>query len=397
MRQPPRISANIGLCVYLISLLSIFAAASRHSASLGARKGVFRQSVWGGRRFELTYDAHNQLGNAACFASIESSTVNALLLRGGAKKEKKEKEVLEDDEDEDPDEVLKSETIAEEDASADEQEEDEDEDESEEVEDEYDDEEEEHYEADVDSEEVAEFDEPLVASPMLQLYATFGVMILSKKIDLFNPTVVMACRFLFIGYLVVLQLFLLYVRIRAKSINDRTPVTTTNPLSGILQSQLGGAGENAMVKSLASSFLSSQSTALEYDLQQAKSMQSGLMFNMAFMWFLHFKMKQMQPLIINSLTGLMNMAYSPLFQVYVLGRNLERPFKSPQMPNQLSKMAEQAKEMAEQAKDVEEAVKAEATIDEEEESNEEEEEAEEEIDLDGEEEDEEDDDNESED
>lgn len=324
----------------------------------------------------MAYDAHNQHGNAARYPPIESFSSHALLLRGGAKKEK-EMEISEDEGEEDLDEVLKAETIEEDEANVDDEEdEDVDVDESEEEEEEYDEYEEEE-EADVASEEVAGFDEPLVASPMLQLYATFGVMILSKKIDLFNPAVVMACRFLFIGYLVVLQLFVLYVRVRAKSINDRTPVTTTNPLSGILQSQLGGGDGNAMIKNLASSFLSSQSTVLEYDLQQAKSMQSGLMFNMAFMWFLHFKMKQMQPLIINSLTGLMNMAYSPLFQVYVLGRNLERPFKSPAMPNQLSQMAEHSKDVEDAAKDVEEAVKdmedairAEATIDEDEEAEE---------------------------
>ena len=139
-------------------------------------------------------------------------------------------------------------------------------------------------------------------------------------------------RFAFIGYLVILQLFVLYVRIRAKAANDRTPVTTTNPLSGLLESQLQGPdGSNAMIKNLASSFLKSQSTVLEYDLKQAQSMQSGLLFNMAFMWFLHFKMQQIQPLMINTVTGLMNLVYSPLFQVYVLGRNLERPFKNPAM------------------------------------------------------------------
>ena len=72
---------------------------------------------------------------------------------------------------------------------------------------------------------------------------------------------------------------------------------------------------------------------MEYDLKQARSMQGGLLFNMCFMWFLHFKMEQIQPLLINTVTGIMNMVYSPLFQVYVLGRNLERPFKNPAMKN----------------------------------------------------------------
>jgi Phosphate transport (Pho88) len=86
-----------------------------------------------------------------------------------------------------------------------------------------------------------------------------------------------------------------------------------------------------MMKNLASSFLSSSSTVVEYDLKQANSMQSGLIFNMAMNWFLHFKMGQVQPLLIQSMTGLLNLLYSPLFQVYVLGRNLQRPFPNPNL------------------------------------------------------------------
>ena len=139
-------------------------------------------------------------------------------------------------------------------------------------------------------------------------------------------------RFAFIGYLVLLQVFVLYVRLKAKAINDRTPVSVSNPLSNMLQSQLQGQdSSNAMMKNLASSFLSSESTILEYDLKQAKNMQGGILFNMIFMWFLHFKMEQIQPLLIQTVTGFMNLVYSPLFQVYVLGRNLERPFKNPAM------------------------------------------------------------------
>jgi hypothetical protein len=39
-------------------------------------------------------------------------------------------------------------------------------------------------------------------------------------------------------------------------------------------------------------------------------------------------MEQVQPLIIQSFTGFVTMVYSPLFQIYVMGRNLERPFKN---------------------------------------------------------------------
>jgi hypothetical protein len=39
-------------------------------------------------------------------------------------------------------------------------------------------------------------------------------------------------------------------------------------------------------------------------------------------------MEQVQPLIIQSFTGIVNLIFSPLFQIYVMGRNLERPFKN---------------------------------------------------------------------
>lgn len=181
---------------------------------------------------------------------------------------------------------------------------------------------------------VAKYDEPLVASPFTNLFASLGVMVLARKYDLFHPTVVRIARFAFISYIILLQLFLFYVRIQAKRSNDRTPIELKSPLTSLLQSQLGAGSEgggNGMMKNLASSFLSSKSTVLEYDLKQARGMQSGLIFNMLFMWFLHFKMEQVQPLLIQTANGLTTMVYSPLFQIYILGRNLERPFKNPVM------------------------------------------------------------------
>jgi hypothetical protein len=123
-----------------------------------------------------------------------------------------------------------------------------------------------------------------------------------------------------------------YVRITAKLNNDRTPVSITNPLSGIVNSQLGQKDGGAMMKDLASQFLSSKSTVLEYDLRQAKGMNSSLLFNMLFMWFLHFKMGQTQPLFAQTCTGTLNLIYHPLFQVYVMGRNLKRPFATKGLP-----------------------------------------------------------------
>lgn len=149
------------------------------------------------------------------------------------------------------------------------------------------------------------------------------------------------------GYLIVQQLFVLYVRIKAKENDDQTLVTVKNPFSSVLEKQLDGGGNAGMMKNLASSFLSSESTVKEYDLKQAKAMQSGLVMNMLFMWFLHFKMEQVQPLLVQTATGILQMCYSPLFQVYALGRNLERPFKNPAMPRLETPEAEDGEAEAE--------------------------------------------------
>jgi Phosphate transport (Pho88) len=152
---------------------------------------------------------------------------------------------------------------------------------------------------------------------------------MNKQLQLPTPD-----RAAFITYLIALQAILLYIRTQAKLQNDQTEITLGSPLSSLLQSQIGGgsSGGSGILKSMASSFLATTSTIVDYDLKQANNMQSGLIMNMMFMWFLHFKMQQVQPLLVQSITGFANMIYSPLFQVYVLGRNLERPFKSPTPP-----------------------------------------------------------------
>lgn len=184
--------------------------------------------------------------------------------------------------------------------------------------------------------EATEYDDMLTPPAMQQFAISIGVMMLSNRVDILNAKAVRIARFAFVAYIVSVQLFLLYVRIRAKSMNDRTPITISNPLASLVQNgAMGGAangGGNFMVKALADQVLSTQTTVLEYDLKQAKKMNGGLLFPMVFLYFLHFKMKQVQPLLMQTATGVMNFVYSPLFQVYVLGRNLERPFKPPTNP-----------------------------------------------------------------
>lgn len=129
--------------------------------------------------------------------------------------------------------------------------------------------------------------------------------------------------------MIAVQVFLFYVRVKARLDNNRTEITVENPFSGILNSQLK---QGDMVKNLASSILSKQMTVKEYDLKQVQNMNGSLLFNLAFTWFLHFRMKQMYPLMLQTIQGFATVAYSPLFQAYCLGKNLKRPFKTPQPP-----------------------------------------------------------------
>lgn len=145
-----------------------------------------------------------------------------------------------------------------------------------------------------------------------------------------------------------MQLFLAYVRIKAKLRNDRTAITVMNPMSSLLEKKLpaGEGGANDMVKNMASQFLSSETTIVEYDLKEAKKTGNSLLFPLVLMWILHFKMGQVQPLLFQISSGVLNLVYSPLFQIYVLGRNLERPFK--QQTNPMAEKMEQMKKQQEE-------------------------------------------------
>jgi len=295
------------------------------------------------------------------------------------------------DEDDDEEEEESDEEID----ADDEEEDDEEEDDEEEVTDDeaYDDEEEEDDDDDDKDaivEDDEEYDDMIVASPTSQMVTLFGIMLLSKRVDMANPVVVRIARFSFIAYVVVLQLFLLYARMQAKSINDRTPIQITNPISKMLGAVTQGDDSLSQVKDIASSLLKSASTRLEYDLQQIKTMNGGLLVNMGMMWFLHFKMNQVQPLVLQTVQGLQNLYYSPLFQVYILGRNLKRPFANPAISGLMEKAGTAAAGASSSSSGTDAEEEADLT-NEDEDSEEEEEEEETETEEDSEEEEEDDD------
>jgi len=209
--------------------------------------------------------------------------------------------------------------------------------------------------------DIIDYDDMLQPPAMQQMIITVGVMLLSNKIDILNVKAVRIARYAFVSYLVVTQLFLGYVYLRVKSMNDRTSITISNPLAGLVNGAGGarsGGSTNFMVKAITNQVLSTTTTIFEYDIKQVKKMNGSLLFPMIMLYFLHFRMKQVQPLLMQTCTGVMNLVYSPLFQVYVLGRKLERPFKPPTNP-MMEAMQKQQEEL-QKAQQGEEGVEEEA-------------------------------------
>ena len=174
---------------------------------------------------------------------------------------------------------------------------------------------------------------------LLNLYTAFLIVVQNVNHS-FSIYPLSSTSFTFIGYMIIMQAFLTYARIMARMRNNRTPITITNAMADLVKTQLSsaiskqtpggskGQGENDMVKGLTSKLLSSESTVMEYDMKQAASARSSLLMPLLFTWVIHFKFGQVQPLFLQASSGIVSLIYSPLFQVYVLGRNLERPFKT---------------------------------------------------------------------
>jgi len=307
-------------------------------------------------------------------------------LRGGAEVEtddESDSQAIDETEEEDSDDESQEEDDGEdedldedEDGEDEDEEEEEDWEESEEDEDEYDDEDEEEYEESEEDEEddrvqkssstEVVYDELFALKPMQEMGITFGCMMLCSRIDLTNTSLIRIIRLAFLSYIILTQLFLMYARSQIREIDDKTPITITNPMSNMLQSQIASGGD--MVKNMASSLLSSESTIMEYDLSQAKNMSDSLLLPMVMLYFLHFKMGQVQPLVFQTVSGFKTLFTSPLFQAYVLGKNLQRPFKQSlsQSPFNAAMQAENDTDSSEITEDDEEDDESESSDEEQE-------------------------------
>merc|ERR1711862_457167 len=84
-------------------------------------------------------------------------------------------------------------------------------------------------------EELTTYDALLTLPPFQQMGVTLGIMYFSKKIDFTDAKVIRWARICFLSYIILTQLFLFYVRIRAKQIRNTSIISQEiNPILSML-------------------------------------------------------------------------------------------------------------------------------------------------------------------
>lgn len=75
-----------------------------------------------------------------------------------------------------------------------------------------------------------------------------------------------------------------------------------------------------------------QSNVYEYDLEQWNSNLKGSLIQLCILGFIHYKWQAAIPLLSQLILGPTKLYSSELFQSYVLGAKIERPFPAPKSP-----------------------------------------------------------------
>ena len=166
------------------------------------------------------------------------------------------------------------------------------------------------------SAEKAQPPKPQMSKMIVGMVAPMLVLQVLKMFDQKSPAFTVYLRSAYFG-LVLFQTLMSYVlEMRIKMKNDKTPVETPfNPLAMLM----GGGGSSGDTKQ----------TAAQYDQKQLSSQRNSYRLGCCFTCFLHFKMKMTQPLVYSSVSGLVDLWFNPLFQIYLLGAKAEGPYKRP--------------------------------------------------------------------
>jgi len=140
-----------------------------------------------------------------------------------------------------------------------------------------------------------------------------------KRFDQTSAEFLMGLRATYFAIVALNTLVQMILQWRIAVRNDPTPVTSFNPLAMLL-----GGGGNA------------KKTAAQYDREQLNSLRTSYRLGTLFVCFLHFKMKMTQPLVYSGVSGIVDLVFNPLVQIYLFGQAAEgaykRPFGSAGMP-----------------------------------------------------------------
>jgi hypothetical protein len=151
---------------------------------------------------------------------------------------------------------------------------------------------------------------PQMSKLLVGMVAPMGVLQVLKAFDKNSPEFLLALRGVFFGLIALncLVQMLLEWRIRAR--NDATPVKMPlNPIALLM----GGGGSGG------------EQTAAVYDKAQLASQRNSYRMGCLFTCLLHFKFKMWQPLVYSSVSGVVDLYYSPLVNIYLFGRKARAP------------------------------------------------------------------------
>lgn len=158
---------------------------------------------------------------------------------------------------------------------------------------------------------------PALSSKMIVglLAPMAGVQVLKRFEKKANPNFLLGLRGCFTACVAAHTAIDFLVRMRIDAANETAMVKSSpNPLSLIM-----GGGFSAV-----------QQTAREYDLSQLGSMRNSFRMGVVVVALLHWKFKFNQVLVYHAVQALVDLAYHPLVQIHLLGRDaigaLSRPF-----------------------------------------------------------------------
>ncbi|XBW38190.1 hypothetical protein QEN19_003782 [Hanseniaspora menglaensis] len=158
---------------------------------------------------------------------------------------------------------------------------------------------------------------------MNPLVSNIGVMLLSnyvcKKLDMTDPQIINYLRIFYVTFNVLTYLTYQYIKMKISKKNDLKTIKYQNQKSPMQMLLKGGASdenEEAVITT----------TVVQYDLEQVESLIKGMYTSWLMMGGMHFYMKYTQPMVMQGISPIKSVLEHPLFNAYVLGKEVERPF-----------------------------------------------------------------------